>query len=212
MKSIVKSILHGKKKSEGINPIIELNNEAVGKYRIDRMPLPMRIDIETINRCNGVCTFCPVNANEPQRPYAKMTEELFKKIIDELEKLNYSGSVALFDNNEPFLDERIIEFQRYGKTHVPNAFWDLWTNGSLVTIEKFDAIIPYLDRLYIDNYNNEGMWNPTVQALIDYLEDKPALKEKVVFQMRKQNEVLTSRGDCPKTQMVQNFLPLVVGK
>ena len=41
------------------------------------------IEIETVNRCNGKCSFCPVNANEPQREYAKMSTELFYKIIQE---------------------------------------------------------------------------------------------------------------------------------
>ena len=45
------------------------NDEAVKKYALDNMPQPCEIEIETINRCNGICPFCPINANEPQRPY-----------------------------------------------------------------------------------------------------------------------------------------------
>lgn len=51
-----------------------------------------------------------------------MSENLFKKIIDELHELNYSKSLALFDNNEPFLDERIVEFQKYVRKSLPDAF------------------------------------------------------------------------------------------
>lgn len=33
-------------------------------YNLD---FPTEIEIETINRCNGTCAFCPVNVNMPQR-------------------------------------------------------------------------------------------------------------------------------------------------
>ena len=52
-------------------------------------PLFNNIEIETVNRCNGTCSFCPVNKNQDPREYKKMPEELFKKIIKELKEINY---------------------------------------------------------------------------------------------------------------------------
>lgn len=83
------------------------------KYEIDSPPIFEAIEIETVNRCNGKCSFCPVNANEPQRPYAKMTDELFKKIIGELKEMDFTDMISLFSNNEPFIDERIEDFAAY---------------------------------------------------------------------------------------------------
>lgn len=57
------------------------NDKYVDECDIDNVDLFLRIDIETINRCNGTCPFCPVNAKAEQRPYAKMSEDLFKKNI-----------------------------------------------------------------------------------------------------------------------------------
>lgn len=48
-------------------------DRAVKAYDLDNMPLFEEIEIETLNRCNGKCSFCPVNVNEPQRPYHKMS-------------------------------------------------------------------------------------------------------------------------------------------
>ena len=101
------------------------------------------IEVETLNRCNGKCSFCPVNALEPQRKYAKMSEQLFKKIIQELAEQNYSGTLSLFSNNEPFLDERIIDFYKYAREKLPGAKLSLFTNGSLLTLDKFKEIIVY---------------------------------------------------------------------
>lgn len=195
------SMLHSRKNGGGGKPerieeteYARKNDKFVDECDMNNLDLFLRIDIETINRCNGICPFCPVNAKEEQRPYAKMSEELFRKIIDELHELNYSKSLALFDNNEPFLDERIIEFQKYVRESLPNAFLDLWTNGSLLTLDKFKEIIPYLDRIVIDNYNDELELNLNPKIISEYIEDKPDLKDKVVVYLRKQNEVLTSRG------------------
>ena len=61
------------------------------------------VEIEVINRCNGICPFCPVNRNKDPRKLKKMDEKLFKKIMDELGEIHYSGRLALHSNNEPFL-------------------------------------------------------------------------------------------------------------
>lgn len=153
------------------------------------------IEIETVNRCNGICPFCPVNVNQPQRPYAKMSEELFRKIIDDLAKMNYSKGVALFSNNEPFLDERITEFQRYASEKLPNAVLWLFTNGKLLTFEKFIEILPYLDNFIIDNYNDKKELNsPELKKIYDYVQEHQELSKRVLIYFRLQNEVLTSRG------------------
>ena len=50
-----------------------------------------------------------------------MEEFVFKKIIDELAELEYDGRLCLFSNNEPFLDERIMEFHKYARTKLTKA-------------------------------------------------------------------------------------------
>ena len=152
------------------------------------------IEIETLNRCNGICPFCPVNVNEPQRPYQKMTKELFEKIIDDLASMNFKGNISLFSNNEPFLDERIIDFHTYAYNKLPEAKHCLFTNGTMLTLEKFKSIIPYLDYLHIDNYNDNKEINEKLKPVYEYIQDHEELKEKVNFVFRLQNEVLSSRG------------------
>ena len=59
------------------------------------------IEIETINRCNNDCSFCPVNREKDIRSFAKMSDEIFYKIIDELHDMDYAKGINLFSNNEP---------------------------------------------------------------------------------------------------------------
>lgn len=152
------------------------------------------IEIETVNRCNGKCSFCPVNITEPQRPYAKMSNELINKIIDELRELDYSGSISLFSNNEPLLDERIPDLYKIVKQRVPKSKTKMFTNGSLLNVDVFLKIIPYVDRLVIDNYNDTMEVNTPLIDVYNYILNHEEYSKKVEFVKRLQNEVLFSRG------------------
>ncbi len=156
--------------------------------------LPIEIEIETLNRCNGTCPFCPVNVNMPQRERAEMTINLFHKIIDELSDLDYGGKISLYSNNEPLLDNRIIEFHRYAKEKLPKAYFSLFTNGSLLNVEKLQELTKYLDSMVIDNYNDNFKVNDSLREVYAYLQKHDELKNKVNFSMRKQNVILYSRG------------------
>ena len=157
-------------------------------------PVFSSIEIEVINRCNGECPFCPVNKHTDPRKLLKMDEKLFRKIIDELGELNYSGRLALHSNNEPFLDSRIIEFAKYARDKVPKAFLYMYTNGTLLTIEKFNAIIPYLDRIVIDNYNDDLKLHENAKNINDLCKNDRKLDKKVEIHVRKIHEVLDTRG------------------
>ena len=83
---------------------------------------PTHIEIETINRCNSTCSFCPVSRLIDPRAGARMTEETYRGIIEELCEWNYTGTLNLFSNNEPFLDKRIIEFVNIARENLPDAY------------------------------------------------------------------------------------------
>lgn len=164
------------------------------------------IEIETINRCNGTCDFCPVNCLIDPREKRIMDEPLFKKIIDELEAMNYSGRIALFSNNEPLLDRRIMEFHRYARKKLPRARMHLYTNGTLLTLEIFKELVEILDELIIDNYQQELELIDPCKMIVEYYNDHPEIKEKVTIVLRKPKEILTSRGgDAPnRTKKIAN--------
>ena len=182
-------------------------------YDGKKCPMFSSIEIEVINRCNGECPFCPVNKHMDPRKLLKMDENLFRKIIDELGELNYSGRLALHSNNEPFLDSRIIEFAKYAREKVPKAFLYMYTNGTLLTIEKFKAIIPYLDRIVIDNYDDELKLHENVKKINALCKNNRKLDKKVEIHVRKIHEVLDTRGgqspnnDKRKTYNMSCILP-----
>lgn len=169
-------------------------------------PLFTQVEIETINRCNGTCPFCPINHNDDTREFALMTEELFHSIIDQLAELKYEGNVGLFSNNEPFLDKRLTTFAKYAREKLPNAFIHLYTNGTLLTKEKVLEIMPYLSRMVIDNYNDDLELNPTSVEVMELWKEYPELEKKMEIHLRKINEVLYTRGgQSPNNQTKKTF-------
>ena len=188
--------------------IIEKDNELEGKIKKqiqeflikDKMPLFNNIEIETINWCNGTCSFCPVNKYIDPRKHSVMEKELFQKIIRELKDINYKDAIALHSNNEPLLDKRLVELAKYVKEELPESFLYIFTNGTLMTLKKFKNLIKYLDLIVIDNYNDDLKLITPVKEIYDYCKKNPELKEKVLIEKRLQNQILTSRGGQSKNR------------
>ncbi|SFG25525.1 radical SAM/SPASM domain-containing protein [Oribacterium sp. WCC10] len=159
------------------------------EYFENEKPLFKYVEIETVNRCNGLCEFCPVNANAPQREYRKMEKQMFYSIISQLSEIEHSGLLALFSNNEPFIDERISEFVKYARQNLPKAFIYLLSNGTLLNEIKFKETIPYLDLLQIDDYKNNDLTG--VKLLV---QKYPEYDRKVRFCEIEYNSIRESRG------------------
>ena len=156
------------------------------------------VQIETINRCNGICGFCPINKNEDNRKYAYMTDGLLEKIVGELSDIEYSGSLALFSNNEPLLDNRIVQRYKYCRERLPKTTLYMYTNGTLLTVELFVQLIKYLDQIVIDNYSPKLELIKPCKKIEEYCLMHPELKNKVTIVIRNPNEILTNRGgDAP---------------
>jgi len=183
-------------------------DEVFAKIDKQGMPLFSRVEIETINRCNGSCTFCPVNKNDDPRKPEKMTDELFDKIINELHDLDYSGDIGLFANNEPFLDKRLEVFAKKTRELLPGARIEIYSNGTLIELERFIKIIPYLDLLVIDNYNDKLKWHDTVKDIMEYLKQHPEHASKVSIRMRKETALMSTRGGQAPNNKKKKALPI----
>ena len=179
---------------------------------IDKNPeSPRMVAIETFNRCNGTCSFCPVNRNvNPLKPQ-KMTEELFLHILKNLKEMKYKGRIALYANNEPLLDDRIYDFAAMARSYLPDAFIYFFTNGTMLDLEKCRLLAQSLDRIVVDNYDDALTLHDNIIPIAEACKSDTALDKKVEIHIRKQNEVLSSRGgQAPNiTKKVKRTYPCV---
>lgn len=166
---------------------MKLNKDAI---------IPLFVNVETISKCNGLCSFCCCNTKDDVRKTLIMTDDVFEKIINDLELIKYSGVITLNINNEPFLDKKLLGKLSYIRKKLPNAYSYLYTNGSLLTIKKMKKIIDenLIDELVINNYSTEYKLNKTNSKLYDYYKNYD-LNFKVTINLRYSNEVLSNRAN-----------------
>jgi len=175
----------------------------------EEAPYPLIVNLETINRCNSTCSFCTANKNAEKRPYKRMEDDLFYKIIDDLRDWGFKGHLTLYGNNEPWLDTRIVEFHKYCREQLPDSFIFMSTNGLLLDIDKLKAIVPYVDQLIINNYCRDMKLHANVQEIYDYVKANPAEFENVdiLIQIRYMDAVLTNRaGSAPNKKATEKVI------
>ena len=198
-----KEILITRKRELDENMHYEFSNKIQGFMQQDVFPCFQSIEIETLNRCNGRCSFCPINVYDDSRPYAKMKTELFESIIDQLFEMNYRGRVSLFSNNEPLLDERIMAFAEYTCEKLPEACKIIYTNGTLLKKDIFVNLIKYLDVLCIDVYYDDDICSALSHDLLEvfmYCQMNEHLKNKVMVQFICRNAIRNNRGGQSKNR------------
>lgn len=160
------------------------------------------IEIETINRCNGKCSFCPVNIYNEKREYKIMEVALFKKIISDLSDINYNGELTLFSNNEPLMDKRIVDFHRYARNALPRCSMHIFTNGKLLTKRIYIELIKYVDEFIIDNYSDDFSLNNNLREIVELCGMNEELRKKTTIVLRRENEYLTTRGGEAKNRTI----------
>ena len=175
----------------------------------EEVPMPNVVNIETINRCNSTCAFCTANVHAECRPLAKIDDDLYKSIIDQLADWGYKGHLTLYGNNEPLLDTKIVERHKYAREKLPDSFIFMSTNGLILTIDKVKEVAPYINQLIINNYSMEMKLHDNVQELYDYVKAHPdEFKDlDIQIQMRYLQEVLTNRaGSAPNKKATEKII------
>jgi radical SAM protein with 4Fe4S-binding SPASM domain len=108
---------------------------------------PRMVSVETTNRCNATCTFCPNNVLSRDRQ--TMSDELFEKIIEDCREFPLPA-IEPFLQGEPFLDPQILPRLEYIRRRLPATRLRLYTNGYAMTPKKIDAFLDLgIDHLFV---------------------------------------------------------------
>jgi len=102
----------------------------------EEYPLFTRVSLETTSFCNRACSFCPIAWSGKERGTTYMTDDLFRKIIEELTELKFNGVLQMFLLNEPTVDRSILEKLKHISQEMPKVTTYVSTNGDV-----FDAIL-----------------------------------------------------------------------
>jgi radical SAM protein with 4Fe4S-binding SPASM domain len=113
-------------------------------------------NIETYAYCNRKCDFCFNGERFKPRAKGIMAEAMWRKIVDELGQVHFTGRISPHFYGEPLMDKRLPELIAYAKSQCPRATLRINSNGDLLTAPLLKALIASgLDRLFITNYDEE---------------------------------------------------------
>lgn len=109
-------------------------------YGIIKKDIFTALDFEINSQCNLECSYCPASFKNGRGKHL-MPVETFKKTIDDLSVIDYSGRISPHFFGEPLLDERLPELMSYVRRKLPKAQIIIHTNGIRLSREKYDACI-----------------------------------------------------------------------
>ncbi len=159
---------------------------------------PRRFQIQTQTGCNARCIFCPNKYLYNKIEKGKMSDELFRKIIDEIAEHDGVERVSLYLMNEPTLDKTLPEKVAYARSKLKKETEiAIDTNGSGLTQEMIEGLIDAgLDRLLvsIQGFSKETYEKIMVglsyermmenmERLIETMKRRKAKKPKIIVSM-----------------------------
>jgi sulfatase maturation enzyme AslB (radical SAM superfamily) len=98
---------------------------------------PQLVAIETTNRCNAKCSFCPNSGLKRDRSI--MDDGLFEKIVRDCTHFHLPH-IEPFLQGEPFMDPRIFDRLDLIRRLLPDTKLGLYTNGAALTPAKADKL------------------------------------------------------------------------
>lgn len=116
-----------------------------------------QVEIENHNFCNRICWFCPNSFIDRRSRLSLMSDEVFKKIIDNLAEIDYDGNLTWSRYHEALADHSIFERIAMARRALPRATLVVISNGDYMdrsTLPQLEAA--GVDRLMLDLYLPDG--------------------------------------------------------
>lgn len=98
------------------------------------------VEIEVGRNCNRRCSYCPQSYKWFRGPEHFIEKSLFKKLINQLKELNFTGRLSFHLYNEPLLNPQLEELIAYAKKYLLNTWFVLYTNGDLLNESKYKSL------------------------------------------------------------------------
>ncbi len=132
------------------------------------------VAIEISSYCNRKCSYCPVSKETEKIPKMFMEIDLFKKIIKQLQDINFNGSIMYHFYNEPLLDERLPEFISYVDANLPKCNSRVFTSGDFLTPHLADSLFNagLHDMVITDHNLKPGRVEKRIAPILDKYGDK----------------------------------------
>ena len=107
----------------------------------NQLPTFSVVEVEVNSRCNRKCSYCPVSLLPIPTVPRYMDRKIFQKLLSELARIEFSGRLSYHFYNEPLLRRDLADLVRQTSESLPKAMQVLYTNGDLLTDERYASLI-----------------------------------------------------------------------
>ncbi|MFS8147129.1 radical SAM protein [Rhizobium sp. BR 249] len=114
--------------------------------------------VEISSFCNRHCTYCPISQVDRSSSNRLLPDEIFNKLVDDLERIDYAESVCLNLYNEPMSDRELL-LSRISllRQRLPKCRIYFSTNGDYLSREYLKAAVDAgLSELYVTLHAPKG--------------------------------------------------------
>lgn len=141
-------------------------------------PLFSVVEIEVNSRCNLKCAYCPVGVLPPPPVPKFMSDDVFFRLVSELQRLKYKDRVSYHFYSEPLLRRDLERLVAAVSSSLPQCLQMLFTNGDLLTSERYECLFDAgIDHFVVTRHDGSSF---------------PQREKQTV--LLPQNLVLTNRG------------------
>jgi radical SAM protein with 4Fe4S-binding SPASM domain len=163
----------------------------------------MSVEIEINSDCNRACAYCP-NSKTERKNKGRMSEELFRRILTQLQEINYKGRISYHFYGEPLLNPDLDEFLKLTREYLPESRMLIYSNGTLMTEKRFHELVELgVDRFTITRHH--GIKDYPFAKIYEGL--SPEMKLKVKYQEHTEL-ILSNRGGLLKVGYKEEKPPL----
>jgi radical SAM protein with 4Fe4S-binding SPASM domain len=136
-----------------------------------------------------------------------MDINLYKKIVDELAEINYSGRFTPHFYGEPLLDNRIIDLIKYTRQKLPKAHIVIFTNGDVLDYLLYRTLVAAgVDYFQISQHSKEMGEN--IKDLFNNIDNATKRKRIKYVNMYKKKDLINRGGliNLPKQNPIKMFI------
>ena len=167
------------------------------------------VEIEIFSYCNRKCWFCPNSSIDRHSTNHFMPEELYLKVLKELQSIGYSQNISYSRYNEPLADKIFLTRLEQAHYFLPNARLHTNTNGDFLTQEYLEELYEAgLRSLNVQIYltQNDIFSDQLIEGKINALSKKLNLPyEKTIYIPNEWYEINFSYKDMQIRSYARNF-------
>ena len=120
-----------------------------------KLPLPTEIEISESGTCNRSCSFCPRSDPNFEDKKEFITNELHQKLCNQLNELDYRGTVRYSGFVEPLIDKNIYNLINMTRKYLPFSNIEMVTNGDPLNLNRLLKLFENgLNKILISAYDS----------------------------------------------------------